>query len=206
LGDSRKEVDDVEPGGIHLFARIVSQNGRNGKGVTLEVNSGWVRAKEPVELRSKDSRGRLSLHQLAAADGFGLGVESGDAGEGGGGFGELGEIFVAFETNRDSDFGFGKSGSRGIVRGLSDAQDVSAAADTHVFSESDFGGHAEGDFDFCAFLKRDIGEEEDAARAEILGEAKTLDGGCDLTKRQREKVREPLSDAAFHSNWRSSHR
>lgn len=133
-------------------------------------------------------------------------MKAGNAGEGSGGFGGLGEIFVPFETNGDSDFRFGEGEVGGIVRGLGDAQDMSTAADPHVFSESDFGGHTEGNLDFCTFLQGDIGEEEDTARAEILSEAKALDGGRDLTERERKKVREPLSDAAFNPNWRSSHK
>jgi hypothetical protein len=85
-------------------------------------------------------------------------------------------------------------------------QDVAAAANRHAFAESDLGGHAEGDFDFGACLEGDVGEKENSARAEILGEAKSFKRGCDLAERKRQKIREPLSGTAFHTNWRSGHK
>jgi hypothetical protein len=81
-----------------------------------------------------------------------------------------------------------------------------ATTNAHALTKCDFRGHAEGDFDFCAFLKRNFGEEKDSAGTHVLGEAKAFDGGSDLPERKRKQVREPLSGAAFNPNWRSGHR
>jgi hypothetical protein len=135
-------------------------------------------------------------------------MKSGDAGESGGGFDGLREILVLFQTNRDSNFWFcltrigvlhGRSG------GFHHAQDVSTAAHAHARAESNFGGHAERDFNFCALLKRDISKEENTTRTEVLRETNTFNGGRDLAKGKRKKVCKPLSDAAFNMNWRSGH-
>jgi len=78
---------------------------------------------------------------------------------------------------------------------------VAAAAHGHAFTERDLGGHAQCQFDFGAFGKRSVGEEEDSARTEILGESYAFNRRPGLAERQREEIRESLSDAAFNPNW-----
>jgi hypothetical protein len=82
---------------------------------------------------------------------------------------------------------------------------MAPAAYGHTLAESNLGGHTEREFDFGAFGERSTGEEEDTARTEILGESDAFNGSPGLTKREREKVGEPLSDTAFNSNRKSSH-
>ena len=82
---------------------------------------------------------------------------------------------------------------------------MAAAAHRHALPKGNFGGHAEGEFDFSALGKRSVGEKEDAARTEILGEADALNRSARLTKGHRKKVGEALSDTAFNCDWRSGH-
>jgi hypothetical protein len=140
-----------------------------------------------------------------------LGMKSGNSGECGSRFG-LGQIFVAFQADRDPDLGIFMARGVGRIRrtigrgrGPDDAQNMAAAAYRHAIAEGNFGGHAKGKFDCGAFGERGAGEKEDAARAEILSESDALDRGSGLTKGERKKVREPLSDTAFNSNWRGGH-
>src|ERR1700733_14903208 len=108
----------------------------------------------------------------------------------GGGRGRIfGEIFVAFESNRDSDLGLGAAGSATLVRGgrwPHYTQDASAAANRHALTQSDFGRHAEGQFDFSANLQCCVGEEEYATRTEVLSEAQAFDAIGNLTERYGE--------------------
>jgi hypothetical protein len=131
-------------------------------------------------------------------------VKGGDAREGGGSLGRLGEIFVAFEAYGNADFRF-SIGRIGRRRGPDYPQNMAPAAYRHTLAESDLGGHAECEFDFGPLGERGAGEKEDSTRTEVLGESDPFNGGPGLTKRERKKVREPLSDTAFNSNWRSGH-
>jgi hypothetical protein len=123
-----------------------------------------------------------------------------------GGVGGLGEIFVAIEANRNSDFRFTMGRNRVEFGGRPDhAQNASSAANGHALAQRDLGGHSESDFDFRAFGERRVGEEEDSARTEVLGESDAFEGGCGLAERERKKIGKPLSDTAFNLNWRSGH-
>lgn len=136
-------------------------------------------------------------------------VKGRNAREGGGRRRGFGEVFVAFEAHGNADLGFrlGRSGTiwNGRCCGPNHSQDTAAAAHGHALAQGDFGGHAECEFDFGAFSERSVGEEEDSARTQVLGESDAFKGSPRLTQREREKIREPLSDTAFNSNWRSSH-
>jgi len=138
-----------------------------------------------------------------------MGVECRDAREGGGRLGAVGEILVAFEANSNADFGVRVRRSRGIwsesrSRPL-DPQNAATAAYGHALTQGDLGGHAEREFDFGAFGERSVGEEKDSARAEVLRESDSFHWGSGLAQREREKIREPLSDTAFNPNRRSGH-
>jgi hypothetical protein len=84
-------------------------------------------------------------------------------------------------------------------------QYAAAAAYGHVLAQSDLGGHAKSELDFRAFAERRISEEEDSTRTEVLGESHAFQGGVGLAQREREKVREPLSDTAFNPHWSRGH-
>jgi hypothetical protein len=133
-----------------------------------------------------------------------LWVKGGDAREGGGRLGGLREIFVALEANRYSDFRFSRR-RVGCGRRPDYSQDTAAAAYGHALAQSDLGGHAEGELDLGTFTERRVGEEEDSARTEILGESDAFEGSLGLTKREWKKVGESLSGTAFNLNWRSGH-
>ena len=137
-------------------------------------------------------------------------VESRDAREGGGRLGGFGEVLVAFEAHGDADLGFrlGRSGtieSWACRGGPNHSQDSAAASHGHALAKGNLGGHAECEFDLGAFGERSVGEEEDSARTQVLGESHAFKGSPRLTQREREKIGEPLSDTAFNSNWRSGH-
>ena len=121
----------------------------------------------------------------------------------------FGKILIAFEPHRDADLGLRVSRSGTIGNrcggGPNHPQDTAAAAYGHALAQGDLGGHPEGEFDFGAFGERSAGEEEDSARTQILGESDAFKGSPRLTQREREKIREPLSDTAFNCNWRSGH-
>jgi hypothetical protein len=131
-----------------------------------------------------------------------LRMEGRDARERGGRLG-LGEIFVALETDGDADLRFSLRGIRGGRP--DDPQNVTAAAYGHAFAKSNFGRHAEREFDLGAFGQRRVGEEEHSPRTEILGKSNSFNRSSRLTERERKKVREPLSDTAFNANWRNGH-
>src|SRR5580704_3771109 len=135
----------------------------------------------------------------------------------------FGEIFVALQADGHADLGFGclgfggsylgrfscgsgrGSGFPAVVRGLYDAQHVTAATDAHVFAERDLGRHLQGEFDFRAFAQGHVSKEESTARAEILRESESFGSGCDVAQGNREVKSEALSNAAFNTNRRSSH-
>jgi len=134
------------------------------------------------------------------------GVKSRDPREAGGRLGRLGKIFVAFEAYGNAYFRFSMGMGRIGRGGRPDySQNMPPAAHGHVLAKSDLGGHAEREFDFGALSERGAGEEEDSTRTKVLGESNAFHGGPGLTKRERKKVREPLSDTAFNSNGRVGH-
>jgi len=136
-------------------------------------------------------------------------VQGRDPREGGGRFGGLGEILVAFEAHGHSDLGFQVRCSRRIRSGSGgrplDSQNVAPATYGHALAQGDLGGHAKREFDFGACGQGSVGEEENTTRTEVLGESDALHGSTGLAQREREKIREPLSDTAFNPNWRSGH-
>jgi hypothetical protein len=82
---------------------------------------------------------------------------------------------------------------------------MTPAAHWHALAQSDFGGHAECEFNFSTFAKLRAGKEKDSARTEILSKSNAFDTGAGLMKRERQEVGEPLAGTAFNSNWRSGH-
>ena len=56
-----------------------------------------------------------------------------------------------------------------------------------------------------SFSERHVGEEEDSARTEILGEAEPFRRGCNVTQGNRQIKTETLSNAAFNTNRRIRH-
>lgn len=129
----------------------------------------------------------------------------------GGGILSLGEIFVAVQTNRDTDFGFGSASFRRRcyakdgLRRLYDAQNPAAAAHPHTFAQRYLGGHLQCELDFRAFSERHIGKKESSAGAEVLGETKSFSAGGGFVQGDREVVGKALSSTAFHTNRGSSH-
>ncbi len=133
-----------------------------------------------------------------------LWVQGRDARGGGGGLGGLREILVALKAHRNPDL-WVRLGRIGWSGRPDDSQDAASAANRHAFAQRDLRRHAEREFDFGAFGQRSVGEEEDPAGTEVLGESDAFQGGPGLPKRERKKVREALSDTAFNPNWRSGH-
>src|SRR5271165_3891958 len=93
---------------------------------------------------------------------------------------------------------------RGRILRAQHPQNSAAAAYSHALSQGDLRRHLERDLDFAPLFQRNIGEKENSARAQILREARALNRGRALREGERKQVREPLSGAAFDSNWRSS--
>src|SRR5579863_917838 len=135
-----------------------------------------------------------------------------DPRDGRGSLGGVGQIFVAFQANRDSDLGFSPGHARRFLHArnrlhfrLLHSQNMAAAADAHALSQSDFGGHSERDLDLGPLLQGSVGKEKDAARAEILSETDAFQGRTALPKRKRKQVGKSLSDTAFDLDWKSGH-
>jgi hypothetical protein len=127
----------------------------------------------------------------------------------------LGKILVAVETDRNPDLGFGAGISSGYrwlqrvvlryIRRQGYAQNRSAATHSHVIAESDLGRHVEGEFDRRSLGEGCVGEEEDAARTDVLGKSPGLDPTGEVANENRKKKRKALSGAAFDSDWRRIH-
>ena len=118
------------------------------------------------------------------------------------------KIFVAFQTNRHSDLGFGSNrGRRSLFphHRPRDPKNMPAATHRHAFSQGDLGGHAQRQFDFGAFRKRRVRKQKNSAGAQVLGESHALDCSSTLPDGNREQISESLAHTAFHSNWRSGH-
>lgn len=129
-------------------------------------------------------------------------VKTGHPGKAGGGLGGFGEIVIAFEANRDANLSPADRGlgARTIWGRRPDhAQNAAAAAYGHAFAESDLGRHSERDFDFGALGEWSVGEEENSARAEVLGKSDAFERCCELAEGKRKKIRKPLPDAALNS-------
>ena len=123
-------------------------------------------------------------------------------------FGGFLQIFVAFQADRDPDLGFGWcSSGRSVLphHRPGDAKHMPAAAHWHALSQSDFRRHSQRQFNFAAFSQGYVGEQKNAARAQVLGESHAFNGSSTLADGNRKQVRESLSDTAFNSNWRSGH-
>jgi len=124
------------------------------------------------------------------------------------------------ETNRNPDFGFGAgigSGYRGLrwvvlrqvvlrhIRRQGYPENTAATTDSHIIPQRNLGRHVEGKLDRRAFGEGCIGEEKDAARADVLGKAPSLDSTGEVASENRKKKRKALSGAAFDSDWRRIH-
>jgi hypothetical protein len=134
----------------------------------------------------------------------------------------FGKIFVAIQTNRDSDLGFlgsvcgrlsrtsitggnigGSISRRGppiVVERFDDSQNAATATDPHIFPKSNLGGHSQGKFYFSPFDEGHVSKEENSSGADILGEAQTFGCGGNVPQRYGEVESEALSNTAFNTN------
>jgi hypothetical protein len=116
------------------------------------------------------------------------------------------QIFVTFQSNGDAYLGF-RAVRAEIVRsrGSHHPQYAPTAAYRHALAQCDLRGHTQGEFDFGPFGQSRIGNEEDSAGTEILGESDAFHRPEWLAQRKGQRIWESLSDAAFNPDWRSGH-
>jgi hypothetical protein len=120
----------------------------------------------------------------------------------------FGQVLILFQPYRDPDLGFrlGINAGRRRPRQRSDhSQNPSGAAYRHAFTQGNLRGHSKRKFDYRTFVERNIAEEKDTARTQVLRESDTFGRIYALAQGNRKQIGESLSDPAFNPHWKSGH-
>ena len=118
------------------------------------------------------------------------------------------QVFVVLQADRHSNFAFRRWTERIVSQTtwLHDPQHMAAATDAHAFAQRDLRRHIERELEFGPLCEDYVRQEEYALRTQILREAKSFRGAVQFAESQWKKIREPLPNPAFNSNWRSGHK
>jgi len=85
------------------------------------------------------------------------------------------------------------------------ASDPATAAHPHILSQGDFGGHHESQFDCVSFHHHEIGVQDRASSAEVLGRSATVALGPSQANADRKLEVKALRRATLNVNLIGAH-